>query len=69
MSGRRSRWGSWERMGYSILRHMSPVLCRCGKTVSLATVRPFWERETKVTCECGREHRMRIVVESRKGRQ
>jgi len=69
MSGRRSRWGSRERMGYSILRYMSPVYCRCGKAVSLPTVRSFWETETKVTCECGREHRMRIVVQSRKGRQ
>jgi len=67
--GRRSRWGSRERMGYSIMRYASSVMCSCGKVVTLRTVRPFWETETKVTCQCGREHRMRIVVQSRKGRR
>ncbi len=61
------RWGSRERMGYSIFRDCSTVICRCGKIVGLPTVRPRWEKKTEVVCECGREHRMRIVVESRKG--
>ena len=67
MSGRRPHWGSRERVGYSIMRYASSVMCSCGKVVMLTTVRPFCETETRETCECGREHRMRIVVESRKG--
>ena len=60
------RWGSRERMSYSILGHYTQVMCWCRKPVALPNPIPLFRNESQRACEnCGREHRVRLVVESR----
>ena len=62
------RWGSAERMSYAIMSGFSQVTCRCGHTIALLNPVPLFANAQYATCpKCGREHRIRLVVESRSG--
>ena len=63
------RWGTRERMFYSILSTYTSVGCWCGETLTVVNAWPFWDPKGKgrvaICPKCGREHRTRFVVESR----
>ena len=63
------RWGTRERLFYSILSTYTSVGCWCGESLTVVNAWPFWDPKGKgrvaICPKCGREHRTRFVVESR----